>query len=53
MKNSMKVIQKNVKDIYTKSQLPAADIVVNPYVGCTHKCIYCYAGFQSIHLNKK
>lgn len=46
MKNSMKVIQKNVKDIYTKSQLPAADIVVNPYVGCTHKCIYCYACFM-------
>lgn len=42
----MKVIQKNVKDVYTKSQLPAADIVVNPYVGCMHKCIYCYACFM-------
>lgn len=47
----MKFIEKQVKDIYTKSQLPAADIVVNPYIGCTHNCIYCYASFMQRFVN--
>ncbi|HOX60771.1 MAG TPA: hypothetical protein PLV72_02065 [Candidatus Magasanikbacteria bacterium] len=32
--------------IITKSNLPDADFVVNPYVGCMHACIYCYARFM-------
>ena len=35
-----------VKSIITKSNLPAADYSVNPYVGCSHACKYCYASFM-------
>ena len=34
------------KSIITKSNLPDADYVINPYVGCSHACIYCYARFM-------
>ena len=40
-----------VKTIYTKSvlsksNLPVCEYSVNPYVGCTHGCKYCYATFM-------
>lgn len=35
-----------VKSIVTKSNLPASDFVINPYTGCSHACIYCYARFM-------
>jgi DNA repair photolyase len=34
------------RSMVSKSRLPTADYVVNPYVGCPHKCIYCYAEFM-------
>ena len=35
-----------VKTIMTKTNLPVSDYAVNPYVGCTHACKYCYASFM-------
>lgn len=40
-----------VKEIVTKgyitpSKLPGFDYVINPYVGCPHRCIYCYAEYM-------
>lgn len=39
------------KSVLTKSNLPVADYSVNPYVGCTHACKYCYASFMKRFTN--
>ena len=36
----------DTKNIMTKSNLPVGGYSVNPYVGCTHACKYCYASFM-------
>ncbi len=40
-----------VKSVMTKSNLPVSDFSVNPYVGCTHACSYCYASFMKRFTN--
>ena len=40
-----------VKDIMTKTNLPVSHYAVNPYVGCTHACKYCYASFMKRFTN--
>ena len=39
------------KSIITESHLPESDYVINPYVGCSHACIYCYACFMKKFTN--
>lgn len=34
------------RSILNKSGIPGIDYAINPYVGCTHKCQYCYAVFM-------
>lgn len=35
-----------VDNFVSPSRLPASEFVINPYVGCPHGCIYCYAEFM-------
>lgn len=35
-----------VKTLLSKSKIPGFDYALNPYVGCPHQCIYCYAEFM-------
>ena len=39
------------KSIITKTDIPVCDYAVNPYVGCTHGCKYCYACFMKRFTN--
>jgi DNA repair photolyase len=40
----MEIREITAKSILSKSQV--ADYAVNPYVGCSHACVYCYAKFM-------
>lgn len=42
----MHIQEINTKSVISKSNLPVCDYSVNPYVGCTHACRYCYASFM-------
>jgi len=40
----MRINEVTVKGVLSKSKV--FDYVVNPYVGCAHACVYCYARFM-------
>lgn len=47
----MKINTIQCKTLLTKSRLPEADYCINPYVGCLHGCVYCYARFMKRFTN--
>jgi DNA repair photolyase len=38
--------EKKARSILSKSGIPGIDYCINPYVGCSHGCRYCYATFM-------
>jgi DNA repair photolyase len=39
------------KSALVKSRIPGMDYALNPYTGCQHGCLYCYAEFMKKHTN--
>ena len=42
----MQVAKVRAKNILTRSKIGSGGYAINPYVGCPHGCIYCYAEFM-------
>jgi DNA repair photolyase len=42
----MGITQIEVKSILQKSGIEGVSYVINPYTGCVHGCVYCYARFM-------
>lgn len=42
----MRISEIRATSLITKSGLPGTEFVINPYGGCSHACIYCYARFM-------
>lgn len=47
----MKIKEIICKSILVNSNLPGCDYVINPYTGCQHGCLYCYATFMKKYTN--
>lgn len=46
MFSSMLIKEINAKSILNRSGIPGMDYSINPYTGCEHACLYCYATFM-------
>jgi DNA repair photolyase len=42
----MGINEVHAKSILNKSGIPGSGYVINPYTGCIHGCVYCYARFM-------
>lgn len=40
------------KSVLNRSGIEGVDYVINPYMGCAHGCIYCYASFMKRFSNR-
>lgn len=42
-----RVFARECKSVLTPSKISSLDYALNPYVGCEHGCVYCYATFMA------
>lgn len=48
-----KITEVECKNALVKSRIEGMDYALNPYTGCQHGCIYCYAEFMKKYTNHK
>ena len=49
----MKISEVLCKSTLVKSRIYGVDYAVNPYTGCEHNCVYCYATFMKKYTTHK
>jgi DNA repair photolyase len=49
--NRLKIAEVTCKNALVKSGIEGVDYALNPYIGCQHACIYCYAEFMKRYTN--
>ena len=49
----MKIAEVECKSALVKSGIEGLDYALNPYTGCQHACVYCYAEFMKKYTNHK
>ncbi len=42
----MRIRTRECKTALNRTGIPGGDYCLNPYLGCTHNCLYCYASFM-------
>ncbi|MGB2989196.1 MAG: radical SAM protein [Candidatus Zixiibacteriota bacterium] len=49
----MKISEVECKNALVRSKIEGLDYALNPYTGCQHACVYCYAEFMKKYTNHK
>ncbi|KPL04044.1 MAG: hypothetical protein AMJ73_04720 [candidate division Zixibacteria bacterium SM1_73] len=49
----MKIAEVYCKNALSRSKISGMDYALNPYIGCEHGCVYCYAEFMRKYTNHK
>jgi len=49
----MKIAEVYCKNALSKSKIAGMDYALNPYIGCEHGCVYCYADFMRKYTKHK
>ena len=49
----MKISEVYCKSALSRSKISGVDYALNPYTGCEHGCVYCYADFMRKYTNHK
>ena len=49
----LRIAEKTCKNALVKSGIECVDYALNPYTGCQHACIYCYAEFMKKYTNHR
>jgi len=49
--NQVKITEIKCKNALVRSRIYGVDYALNPYTGCQHGCVYCYAEFMKKYTN--